>query len=147
MILLPQTSNEEAELVCKRILSHCNQTRIKGLPLSVSLGVSSKVDLQADLSDLLAEAEDAIYKQKLTESRSMRSAVLSALLKTLEAKSFETKEHVSGMQTIARQIGIAKGLSDSELSRLDLVITLYDIGKINISEEVLSKKDPLNEEE
>ncbi len=147
VILLPHTSRKKAELLCKRILNRCNQARIKELPLSVSLGVSSRNDVKEEMTELLAEAENAMYKQKLTESRSARSAVLEALLKTLEGKSFETKEHVSGMQKIARQVGMVKGLSDSELSRLDLVITLHDIGKINISEEVLSKKDPLNEEE
>ncbi len=147
VILLPHTSREKAEALCKRILNRCNQARIKELPLSVSLGVSSKVNVAEEMTELLSEAENAMYKQKLTESRSTRSAVLAALLKTLEEKSFESKEHVYGMQNIARQIGNVKGLSDSELSRLDLVITLHDIGKINISEEVLSKKDPLNEEE
>jgi len=41
------------------------------------------------------------------------------------------------MQEVAQAIGSKLNLSDSELSRLELLITLHDIGKINISEDIL----------
>jgi len=38
-------------------------------------------------------------------------------------------------------------LPDSELNRLELLITLHDIGKINISEAILTKKGSLTDNE
>ncbi len=147
VILLPQTTAEEALLLCKRIKNSCLDIFVEDVPVSMALGVATKVDATADLNDILREAENDMYKQKLTESRSAKSAVLRALLKALEAKSFETEAHTRGMQEIAQRIGEKLNLPDAELSRLDLLITLHDIGKINIAEEILVKEDPLTIDE
>ncbi len=147
VILLPGTTTDEAWAICRRIADRCREVFIEELPLSMALGVASKNDSQTRLVETLRQAENSMYKQKLTESRSTKNAVLKALLKTLEAKSFETEAHTQRMQKIARAIGEKTGLSDAELSRLNLLITLHDIGKINIAEEILTKKGPLTAEE
>ena len=109
--------------------------------------MSTKTDPQHSLIDTLKEAEDSMYKQKLTESRSTKNAVLKALLKALESKSFETEQHTRRMQQVAKQIGEKIYLPDTEVNRLELLITLHDIGKINLSEEILTKDGPLTEDE
>ncbi|MDW7740469.1 MAG: PAS domain S-box protein [Bacillota bacterium] len=147
VILLPQTTMEEAMALCRRIKSNCSNTVIEDVPISMALGVSSKFNQDTDLIAVLREAENVMYKQKLTESRSAKSSVLKALLKTLEAKSFETEAHTRRMQKIAQLIGSRINLTDDELTRLDLLITLHDIGKINIPEDILVKSEPLTEDE
>ena len=84
-----------------------------------------------------------MYKQKLTESRSHKSAVLNALRNTLQEKSFETDTHAGNMKEAAHFIGEQLGLSLDEMSRLDLVIQLHDIGKINMPGGLLRKNGPL----
>jgi diguanylate cyclase (GGDEF)-like protein/PAS domain S-box-containing protein len=147
VILLPQTPVKNALSIAKRIVEGCYEIYVEDVPVSMALGVASREDPAKALSEVLREAEDAMYKEKLTESRSTKSAVLKALLKALEEKSFETEEHSRRMQQVARKIGEKLGLSAFEINRLELLITLHDIGKINISEEVLTKKDQLTEEE
>ncbi|MDZ4133556.1 MAG: diguanylate cyclase [Dethiobacteria bacterium] len=147
VILLPGTSENEAASISKRINNHCRKAYVKNVPVSIALGLATWKEIRADLSDMLKEAEDNMYKQKLTESRSTKSAVLKALLKTLAEKSFETDTHTHNMQELALRIGEKLGLPDSELRRLELLITLHDIGKINIPEEILVKKGPLNQAE
>ncbi|GEM_PF-604132 len=147
VILLPLTSLEKTQKICKRIISVCSREYVGDIPLSISLGVGSKERKSKDLYEVLKEAEDSMYKHKLTISRSARNAALDALLKTLAAKSFETEIHTRRMQEIAHKIGLKLGLAESELSRLSLLITLHDIGKINISEEILTKEGPLNSAE
>lgn len=78
---------------------------------------------------------------------STRSIVLDTFLKVLEEKSFETKAHTQQMQDVALKIGRIIGLPEVELNRLRLLITLHDIGKINISEEILKKKEGLSDSE
>jgi HD-GYP domain-containing protein (c-di-GMP phosphodiesterase class II) len=65
----------------------------------------------------------------------------------MQVKSFETEAHSGNMHKFARRLGIRLGLSADELSRLDLVIRLHDIGKINIPAEILGKKGPLTADE
>jgi len=147
IVLLPQTSFEEALNLSRRINSVCQKVKTTEVPVSMALGVATKTDMNKSFTNTMREAEDNMYKQKLTESRSAKSTLLRALLKTLSEKSFETEAHTRRMQSIALEIGKALRLSDTELSRLNLLITLHDIGKINISEEILTKNGPLTNEE
>jgi len=147
VILMPGVSEKEAKKICQKIKQKCDQVYVKDIPISISLGYSTKENTTKDLLTILKKAEDNMCQQKLAEDRSVWSNVLNAMLSALEEKSFETSEHVRHMQSIAQKIGERLGLSDLELSRLALLITLHDIGKINIPEEILSQKGPLNDEE
>jgi len=147
VIILPQTSAADANQLCDRIIKSCQAIFIEDVPVSMALGIACKESADEVLYKVLQMAENDMYKQKLTESRSTKSAVLKALLKTLEAKSYETEAHTRGMQKMALSIGKKVNLPEAELSRLDLLITLHDIGKINIAEEILIKDGPLTEEE
>jgi diguanylate cyclase (GGDEF)-like protein/PAS domain S-box-containing protein len=147
VVLLPQTAEAEALLICKRITEGCNGTFVEDVPVSIALGIATKTSETKNLIETLQEAENEMYRQKLTESRSTKSAMVTSLLNTLAAKSFETEEHTRGMQKIAQQIGAKLNLADSELHRLELLITLHDIGKINISEAILTKNSSLTDDE
>lgn len=147
VIILPGTSEKTATTICNRLMKNCSKSFVKDVPVSMALGIVCKNSPGKTLLEILKEAEDNMYKQKLTESRSTKSSVLKALLKTLEAKSFETEAHTRRMQEVAQKIGCVLNLPASELNRLDLLITLHDIGKINISEEILTKKTPLSKNE
>ncbi len=147
VILLPQTSLEDALLMCRRIKVQSQNSYTEELPLSMALGAAVKTTETETLTDTLREAEDNMYKHKLTESRSTKNTLLQALLKTLAEKSFETEAHTRRMQQVAQMIGERLNLTDTELARLKLLITLHDIGKINIAEEILTKEGSLTEEE
>ena len=69
------------------------------------------------------------------------------MLEGLETKSFETKKHIQQMQDIALKIAQDVALSNIELDRLKKLIKLHDIGKVNISKDILTKKEPLTEKE
>ncbi len=147
VILLPNTNREDAEAICGRINEKCRGTYVGDVPLSLSMGLATRENPDTEMTDVLSIAEDTMYKQKLVESRSARSGVLNALLKTLGSKSNETEEHTWRMGEIALKIGERLGLPDSELNRLKLLIILHDIGKINIPDEILTKESPLTDEE
>ena len=147
VILLPQSSGEEVEKIHKRIRDNCRGVNVKGVPVSLAVGSGTKDSSEKSLESALKEAEDSMYKQKLAEQKSVRGSVLNTLLKTLQAKSYETEEHTMRMVSMARKIGKKIGLADTELNRLNLVITLHDIGKINIPETTLTKEGSLTDEE
>ncbi|NMD42391.1 MAG: diguanylate cyclase [Firmicutes bacterium] len=147
LVLLPRTSGDKVQTIFKRIRKKCRDAYIGDVPVSLALGCAVKDHPAISLSDTIKKAEDYMYKRKLADSKSTKSAVLNALLKTLGAKSYETEEHSCRMQMMALEFGEKLGLPDSELDRLSLLITLHDIGKISISEEILTRAGPLTEDE
>jgi len=147
VIFLPQTKEEDANNICKRINEKCKETYVKDIPLSLALGTAIKTTTSMDLFELLKDAEEKMYKQKLAAIKQIKSAVQNTMLKNLEAKSFETEAHYSGMQDVAQKISKKVGISESEINRLKTLIQLHDLGKINISEEILTKPGPLNDQE
>jgi len=147
VVLLPRTVAATTEQIGKRIAAQCRTSYVGDVPVSVSLGTAIKTSVSQNLKQVLREAEDTMYKNKLSESSSTRSSVLHALIKALDEKSFETQTHTMRMQAIATKIGERIRLPVSELARLMLVIRLHDIGKINIPEEILKRSGPLSMDE
>ncbi len=147
LLCLPRTAEKEALALMDKISSVFLRTGNDEVPISMTFGVAAKASAAEELSAVIRKAEDKMYRNKLTESRSGKSAVLKALLKTLAEKSHETEAHTRNMQEVAASIGQKLGLSASELHRLNLLITLHDIGKINIPEEVLTKPGTLSADE
>jgi HD-GYP domain-containing protein (c-di-GMP phosphodiesterase class II) len=88
-----------------------------------------------------------MYKNKLTESKSSKNLIMKTLLQTLSEKSYETKEHIDRMTLFGRQFGKILSLPPSELSRLETLAMLHDIGKINIDSHILLKKTSLTDKE
>jgi diguanylate cyclase (GGDEF)-like protein/PAS domain S-box-containing protein len=147
VILLPQTTTENARLLCKRITGLCSKADVEDVPVSMALGVASKTDPKGDLKATLSDAEDNMYRDKLTARHSTKSETFKMLIKILEEKSCETEAHIQGMQNMARLIGNKINLSNTEFDRLNTLINLHDIGNINIDEEILTKEGPLTAEE
>jgi len=145
--LLPKTSREEADKIINRIKSNCEQTKDDLIPISIALGKATKERPDQNIEDLLKKADDKMYKNKLSESRSSKSNIVQGLINVLNAKSSETKEHALRMTKLAFQFGESLKLSNSEQNRLSILATLHDIGKININEEILKKKESLDNEE
>ncbi|MFN2340922.1 MAG: diguanylate cyclase [Halanaerobium sp.] len=145
-ILLPQTTNKKAQKIVDRIKSKSNNKKSE-ITLSISLGVATKENEKQNIMEVLKQAEDEMYQNKLSESRSSKSNIVQGLLNTLNAKSSETKEHAVRMTKLAFDFGEKLNLSNSELNRLSLLATLHDIGKTTISEAILTKPAKLTKKE
>lgn len=99
------------------------------------------------MQSIIKEAENKMYRNKLLESKSARSSILSSLQETLWTKNHETEEHCQKVKELAEQLGARLGLSESELNDLRLLAFLHDVGTVAISNEILSKPAPLSPEE
>jgi|AntRauTorckE6833_2_1112554.scaffolds.fasta_scaffold00352_14 HD-GYP domain-containing protein (c-di-GMP phosphodiesterase class II) len=62
-------------------------------------------------------------------------------------KDVETKEHCNRLQILSRITGIELGLDEKKLYNLGFASFLHDVGKANISAEILQKPGKLNEKE
>ena len=146
IIILKNTEEAKSWDLCDRLIKHCGATFVRDIPLSISVGISSKSQGEA-IDKAIQEAEDMMYKNKLSESKSSKNLIMKTLLKTLSEKSYETKEHLERMGMVGRKIGERLSFSSSELSRLATLTLLHDIGKINLDSQILLKETALTDQE
>jgi GGDEF domain-containing protein len=82
-----------AEKIIKRIKEKSDETDNDQLTVTIALGSAVKTDPNQSLEEVLRTADNDMYQNKLSESKSIKSKIVYGLLSTLEAKSNETKEH------------------------------------------------------
>ena len=147
IILLPRCDSANTLRVFKRINESFININSLPIKINLSLGMAIQYSLDQDIKDVIREAEEKMYRNKLLESRSTRSSFIKTLEKTLWEKSHETKEHCQRLQEMADKMGRALDLTDSELDNLNLLAALHDIGKIAIPNNILDKPGKLTLEE
>ena len=146
-ILLPNAGEDAAREVCHRIRTACEETRMKPLGPSIALGYSTRVDVHTSIEDVMKDADDRMYRNKLNVSNSLRSSLVLSLQASLEEKTLETKEHAERIRSASLELGKRLGLSESLLDELSLASMMHDIGKIGVPDSVLTKPGKLNAEE
>ncbi|SHK52943.1 PAS domain S-box-containing protein/diguanylate cyclase (GGDEF) domain-containing protein [Clostridium cavendishii DSM 21758] len=146
-ILLPNIDEAEANNICKKIFKACKNYNYKPIPLSISLGTSSRYNLDKSINDMLKEAEDKVYRQKLVHSKSVRGSLIDSLQMTLAEKSEETEKHTMRLVENAITMGEYYNFTTAQLDELALLASLHDIGKIGIPETILNKPGKLTYEE
>lgn len=147
-ILIPEARQFEAEKIYDIIEAGIEQLGNKySINLSVGMGIGTRNTPEESVYDVLEEAGRNLRKDKLADYNSYRNNILDSFLKALEAKSFETREHVSRIEEISLGLGKNIGLSKSELNDLYLLSQLHDIGKIAVPESILKKEGELEDDE
>jgi len=147
LLLMPRVGPKDAERFVERVKLGLSEKSEGNLHLSVSFGCAVKTQPEEDLQEILKEAEEWMYHQKLMEGSSYRNTILSTLLATLHENSIETEEHAARIKAYCKAIGIALELSSEEQSELALLAVLHDIGKVGVRQNVLQKPGPLTAEE
>lgn len=149
-ILLPGTDYEQASISVEKIIALCEECRINrtdNYNISISLGYATRTSMNQSISGVIKEAEDNMHFNKLLQSKSLYSSIVSLMKKTLYAKSQETEEHARRLIELSKKIGHKLNLKEQQMNELELLSTLHDIGKIGIEDNILNKADDLTEEE
>jgi diguanylate cyclase (GGDEF)-like protein/PAS domain S-box-containing protein len=147
IILLPKTTYSTTMQIVERVHQKCRENSTKTMHISISTGIITLEKPSEDTDKLIIEAEDRMYRHKLTESQSARSSIISSLGKALEERDYETEEHTKRMERYSLLFGHALNLSDNKIDELSLLATLHDIGKIGIPDKIVLKPGKLTEEE
>ncbi|MEG0181423.1 MAG: diguanylate cyclase [Peptostreptococcaceae bacterium] len=146
-IILPNTTDKEAEDICNRIRINCKENESSVIPLSIALGSSTKVYNDKEIDEILTEAEDKVYREKLLHGRSIKSFIITSLQETLAQKHPQTEEHTNRVVKYAKRLGEKLNLPNHKLNELILLAKLHDIGKIGIPDEILLKPGKLTASE
>ena len=147
IILLPSTDYSRAEEIVSKIEQACPQFSTLDMPISISLGISTKVSEDESIEGILKAAEDKMYLQKMGDEKRTHISMMSSLEKSLDKKDYETEEHVERMGDLALLLGKNLNLSEDKLSDLAMLAALHDIGKIALADSIILKPGKLTPEE
>ncbi len=145
--ILPCTGLENADQIIERIKENCLNQSTKDLPISISLGLSCKDSYDMDINKKIKEAEDKMYKDKLSDRQDADNSVIYSLLKALDENKFEPEQHIERLRKNAIRLGNELNLPDDVINELDLLATIHDIGKIAISDMIIFKPGKLSNDE
>jgi len=146
-IILPKTAEKDAEKIIARIVELTSNETIEGINISISFGAQTKNASKEDISTQLKEAEEKMYRNKISESLSMRNKTIDLIMHTLFEKSMQDMEHSQRVSELCVKIANEMKLGKDAVNRLRTVGLMHDIGKIAIDERILNSKTILSKED
>lgn len=172
-VILPNTTEEEALALADKIRKIIESTKFYGEEnqpkgvLTSSMGISVYPDKAKDDIELIKSADDALYRAKFFNKNRVETytSILDELKSDIEEKDVELVTSIKTLIGVInakdrytyghseRVVFYSRLLADKlELSNEDENLLVYgaymhDIGKINISRDILVKKMPLTNEE
>ena len=117
------------------------------MPISLSLGYAISYGDSEPLEDTFKKAVDAMQIDKQNRAGSARSQVVKVLLAALSERDFITGGHAERLQELCEGLGQMIGLSFQQLTVLNLLAQVHDLGKVGIPDRILFKKGPLDDQE
>jgi len=147
VILLTNTNKNQAEEIKKRITDEALKSNFDLVIISLAIGYSIKDSENEDVFDKLKEADNYMYKDKVSQGREMRNRTLNIVINNINDKCKEEQFHRERVSKHCELL--AEKMKMDEKDRLDLRAAgmLHDIGKVLISKKILNKKEELDKEE
>lgn len=146
VIMLPNTSKENSERILERIKSGFADAHVAAIKCSISLGLDIKHSPEQSLDEVIANAENAMYKDKTINRKFINKDIIDTIIQTLHSRNPEEKRHSIDVRDLCSSVGTALHLSENKISKLKRAAYLHDIGKIVLDEHILTKVS-LTEEE
>lgn len=146
-IILPSTSRKSAEHIISRIYDEIEQEELESVVVSASVGCGTKDSSEESLAKAIKQAEEAMYRKKIIESKHMRESTLQKIKYKLFSEYSFAEEHSRNVSRYMRLLGRYLGFTDKKLTELDLLGELHDIGLVVVDAEIPNKKRSLNRKE
>lgn len=146
-IMLPETNSVQTANIKKRILDNASKETLGSAIISVALGYDTKQSGDQDIYEVLKQAENYMYRDKIHSSRKMRNQTIQLIINTLNTKYVYEQKHTEGVGLICKKIGAALSMSQNDMDSLETAGFLHDIGKIIIPYDILYKPGRLTREE
>jgi len=146
-ILMMNAQQDQVEETTRNLQVLLSKERFGEITLSISFGVSIKTSTDQKMINILTEAEDALFKNKLYEGTSIRHDLVNVIMNALYEKSEREMNHSKRVSIISAAIASELGFSREKINKIRIAGLVHDIGKIGISEKILNKPDKLDEDE
>lgn len=145
VMILPRTDSLMADDIVKRIIKKLDNEKIMNIDISVAFGIGTKENKDESSTEILVQAEEFMYKKKISVKSNKRSAVINSIYKTLMSKSKKEAKHSNQVSLICEIMGKILKMDEYEVKELKTAGKFHDIGKIAIDESILSKSGKLTE--
>ena len=146
-IIRDHTDKNQMDELKDRLIKAIAALIIYNVNLSIAVGYDIKESDDTAIGEVMKNAEDMMYKRKLSEGISARNQTIRAIMKTLTDKYEEEKIHSERVAAYAKKLGEALKLHDDLLNELEMAALFHDIGKISLPDEILRKPGKLTKEE
>ncbi len=111
------------------------------------LSHSPNLSLQERDEEFMNVLARLIVDQLEREELQIRATAVGALLTALEARDGYTGEHSQAVVDLSTTVARRMGLSEEEVVEVEQAALLHDIGKLGIPDEILRKREPLDDGE
>ena len=170
-VLLPQTTIDSAMHVAERIRLQVSSSTKETIPTTASLGLAGWPSDGIGASEVIATADRALYLAKRsggnrtqryqssslisnyavpgspTDKNSEALSTVYFMAAAVDARDHYTGDHSRKVNKHAVALGKALELEPSDIERISACALLHDIGKVGISDEILTKSGKLTAEE
>ena len=147
VIILPKTDAFETEQIIKRIKGLSLKEEIVSIDISITFGHETKNNKEEDIQEIFKNTEDHMYRNKLSESSSMKSKTIDLIMNTLFEKNNREMLHSKRVSEICEDIAIKMNFNKEDVSQIRITGLMHDIGKIGIDENILNKPQKLSSDE
>ena len=147
VIILPKTDTLETIQIINRIKNFTLNEKISNVGLSISFGYDTKEKNEQKITEILANAENQMYRHKLHERSSLRSRTIDIIMNALFEKSNRELKHSKRVSEICQEIASNMNFEKDDISQIGIAGLVHDIGKIGIDENILNKPGRLCNEE
>jgi len=147
VILLPNTTADETVRIANRMKELASSEKVVNIELSISYGYDTKTNDKQSINEIMANAENHMYRHKLYERSSMRSKTIDLIMNTLFEKSNRELLHSNRVSAICKAIATKMNLDKDAINQLGTAGLIHDIGKIGIDEKILNKDGMLTDDE
>lgn len=106
----------------------------------------SRISRVMELNNLKRDLQQQV-KEKAEETERVTVMAITAIASIIDAKDSYTKGHAVRVALYSEEIARRLGWSEEDVTNIKYVALLHDIGKIGISDSVLSKPGTLSEDE
>jgi|LSQX01.2.fsa_nt_gb diguanylate cyclase (GGDEF)-like protein/PAS domain S-box-containing protein/putative nucleotidyltransferase with HDIG domain len=139
VLLLPKIPYNVALEILDAIKQGFADARMEAVKCSISLGVDTKQNSDQSLDEAMANAENAMYKDKILYRNSTNKDIVDTIIHTLHLRSVPEKDHSESVSALAARLGKELNLPEDEIIKLKRAAYLHDIGKIVLEKDMLEK--------
>ena len=119
------------------------QTESRDVVAGLDAGADDFVRKPYDEAELMARVRSVLRLARVTAEMVGAHGVIAALANAVEAKDATTELHCQRLAGFAHQLGMRAGLEPQDLKAIVFGALLHDIGKIGVSDAILTKTGPL----
>ncbi len=144
VIIVPKSDAMQARVLIDRLNAALLEGKETNPILSLSIGYAVKETTSQNMNDIFKEAEDDMYRHKISESLSMRSKTIDLIMNSLFEKSNRERHHSDRVGRICEAIATHMNFDQTDIQQIKIAGRLHDIGKIGVSDNILNKKGKLD---